>query len=150
MPEQPGFWTEEFDVAELPGGGLLAVYRTNDVQNHPRQQNVIAKKGDTWEPGPVTDAPFPYSGHPEVLATKEGLVMHIATSGTSWTADTGKTWATLEGVPGSAYYPRSVQLDDGTIMVVGHVGGDDPYGVPDQSIVMDTYTITVTKNGDQR
>jgi hypothetical protein len=147
VPDQPGHWTEEFDVAELPGGDLLAIYRTNDVQNHPRQQNVLVKKGDTWEPGPVTDAPFPHSGHPEVLATKEGVVLHIATSGTSWTADRGETWATLEGVPGSGYYPRSVQLDDGTIMVVGHVGGDDPYGVPDQSIVMDTYKITVTKDG---
>jgi hypothetical protein len=150
VPQRPGFWTEEFDVAELPGGDLLAVYRTNDAKNHPRQQNVIAKKGDTWEPGPVRDAPFPHSGHPEVLATKEGLVVHIATSGTSWTADAGKTWATLDGVPSSAYYPRSVQLDDGTIMVVGHAGGDDPYGVPDQSIVMDTYKITVMNNGDQR
>ena len=142
VPDQPGHWTEEFDVAELPNGDLLAVYRTN-VPN--RRQNLLVKKGDTWEPTVVTDAPFPHSGMPELLATAGGLVLHIATSGTSWTADGGKTWATLDGVPGSGYYPRSVQLDDGTIMVVGHVGGDDPYGVPDQSIVMDTYRLSLSE-----
>ena len=52
-------------------------------------------------------------------------------------------------VPGIAYYPRSVQTNDGLIVVVGHVGGDDAYGKVDQSIVMDSFrlvaaNITVT------
>ena len=149
VPDDPGHWTEEFDVAELANGDLLAIYRTNDVQNRPRRQNVLVKRGDTWEPTPVVDAPFPHSGHPEVLATKEGLVLHIATSGTSWTADRGATWTKLD-VPGSGYYPRSVQLDDGTIMVVGHAGGDNAYGSVDQSIVMDTYRIVVSENGGEQ
>ncbi|MBM3997108.1 MAG: hypothetical protein FJ303_23605 [Planctomycetes bacterium] len=55
-------------------------------------------------------------------------------------ADAGQTWNKLN-VPGTAYYPRSVQSKDGRIFVLGHVGGDDPYGKVDQSIVMDSFRL---------
>lgn len=146
MPENAGCAGEEFDVAELPNGDLLAVYRVA-VAGKPveeRRQNVLTKKGSAWDPTPIVEAPFPHSGHPELLAAHEGVVLHIATNGTWWTRDRGAHWEKLD-VPGSAYYPRSVQLDDGTIMVVGHIGSDDAYGAVDQSIVMDTYRILVTR-----
>jgi hypothetical protein len=92
----------------------------------------------------VKPAPFPHSGHPELLATREGVVLHIATNGTWWTADRGEHWTKLD-VPGTPYYPRSVQRDDGAIMVVGHVGSDDAYGAVDQAIVMDTYRLVVAR-----
>jgi len=145
-PEDAPYWGEEFDIAELDNGDLLAVYRTADATGQQRRQNVLVKKGDTWEPTPIVDAPFPHSGHPELLATREGLVLHIATNGTWWTTDRGKSWTKLD-LPGSGYYPRSVQLDDGTIMVVGHIGGDNAYGSVDQSIIMDTYRLTISKDG---
>ena len=74
--------------------------------------------------------------------TKEGVVLHIATSGIHWTADIGKTWHKLN-VPGSAYYPRSLQVADGTIYIFAHVGHDDYFGRVDQSIVMDTFRLNV-------
>jgi hypothetical protein len=134
---------EECDAAELPGGDLLCVFRRTDPGNPRREvrwQGVLKKKGTGWTPGVAAPAPFPHSGHPELLATREGVVLHIATSGVHWTEDAGKSWHRLN-VPGSGYYPRSVQAADGRIYVFAHVGGDDPYGAVDQSILMDTFRL---------
>ena len=133
---------EEFDAAELPNGDLLCVFRRVDPEkgHEVRWQGVLKKSGDTWTAGEVGPAPFPHSGHPEVLATREGPILHVATSGIHWTSDAGKTWHKLD-VPGTAYYPRTVQAADGRIFVFGHVGGDDAYGKADQSIVMDSFRL---------
>jgi hypothetical protein len=136
---------EEFDIAEMAGGDLLCVFRRPDPDVTPRRevrwQGVLRKTGATWVPDRVGPAPFPHSGHPELLATREGPILHFATKGIHWTNDGGRTWHQLE-IPGSAYYPRSVQAADGRILVFGHVGGDDPYGRKDQSIVMDSFRLT--------
>ena len=134
---------EEFDAAELPNGDLLCVFRRADPAKSGREvrwQGVLKKSHDTWIPGNVAAAPFPHSGHPELLATREGPILHVATSGIHATSDAGATWHKLD-VPGTAYYPRAVQAADGRIVVVGHVGGDDAYGRVDQSIVMDSFRL---------
>jgi hypothetical protein len=134
---------EELDAAELPGGDLLCVFRRADPDKGGREtrwQGVLKKSGDTWTPGEVGPAPFPHSGHPELLATREGPILHVATSGIHWTCDAAKTWHQLD-VPGTAYYARAVQAADGRILVFGHVGGDDAYGKADQSIVMDSFRL---------
>ncbi|MFN0195533.1 MAG: sialidase family protein [Planctomycetaceae bacterium] len=142
---RPSWGGEEFDAAELPNGDLLCVFRRLNPDRESRQlevrwQGVLKKSGDTWDTGDAGPAPFPHSGHPEVLATREGPILHLATSGISLTNDAGQTWHRLD-IPGTAYYPRSVQGDDGTIYVFGHVGGDDAYGKADQSIVMDSFRL---------
>ena len=125
-------------MAELANGDLLAVFRrANDTK---RWQGILKKVDDTWEAGKAGASVLPHSGQPELLASSEGPVLHIATSGVHWTSDAGKTWTSLS-VPGSAYYPRSVQAADGRIHVFGHLGGDDAYGEVDQSIVMDTFRL---------
>jgi photosystem II stability/assembly factor-like uncharacterized protein len=164
-PDQRDGWFEEWDTAELPDGDLLAVFRrrnsgsllgenagkpyvVKDWDPSPKEQirtlALLKKTGDGWK---ITDhrrAPFPHSGHPELLATREGPILHIATTGIDMTTDAGQTWTKLD-FPGlkdgyhSRYYPKAIQLDDGTIHVFGHVGGDDDYGKRDQSIVMDTF-----------
>jgi hypothetical protein len=136
--DQPDGWTEEFDMAELANGDLLAVYRR--ASDTKRWQGVLKKTDDTWEVGKVGTSVLPHSGQPELLVTREGPVLHIATTGVHWTADAGKTWTALK-VPGSAYYPRSVQTADGRIFLFGHVGGDDAYGAIDQSIVVDSFRL---------
>jgi len=75
-----------------------------------------------------------------LLATREGVVLHVATSGVHWTADAGKTWHRLQ-VPGSHYYPRSLQTSDGTVFIVSHAGGDDGYGAVDQAIILDRFRL---------
>jgi hypothetical protein len=134
---------EEYDAAELPGGDLLCVFRRPDPQASGREvrwQGLLRKRGTDWLPDRAVPAPFPHSGHPELLATREGVVLHVATTGLDWTADAGKAWYRL-GLPGSAYYPRSLQTSDGAIYVFGHVGGDDGFGAVDQAIVMDRFRL---------
>ncbi len=140
-----GWAGEEYDAAELPNGDLLCVFRrvSPGGGGEVRWQGVLRKEGRTWVPGKVGPAPFPHSGHPELLATREGVVLHIATSGIDWTDDEGETWHPLN-VPGANYYPRSEQTADGRICVFAHAGGDDPYGARDQRITMDSFRLTAT------
>jgi hypothetical protein len=137
--------SEEFDWAELDNGDLLLVLRADAARGGPcRLQTRLQQAADRWVATKVERAPFPPSGHPELLATREGAVLHLATTGVAWTQDAGATWSPLEiddglgplqRLPATGYYPRSLQLPDGQVLVVGHVGGDDAYGTVDQSIV---------------
>lgn len=136
--DQPDGWTEEFDVAELANGDLLAVFRR--ASDAKRWQSVLTKSDKTWLAGQAGPSVLPHSGQPELLATREGPILHVATSGVHWTSDAGKSWHKLD-VPGTAYYPRSLQAKDGTIFLFGHRGGDDAYGKVDQAIVMDRLTL---------
>ncbi len=135
---QRGGWTEEFDVAELASGDLLCIFRRADDTK--RWQNILKKKDESWLAQQAGPSVLPHSGQPELLATREGPILHLATSGIHWTSDAGQNWHKVD-VPGTAYYPRSVQAKDGTIYVFGHIGGDDAYGKVDQSIVMDSFRL---------
>ena len=140
-----GVSTEEWDLAELDNGDLLAIFRTYDSR---RCQSLLVKHGDTWAPGPLQATPFPPSGQPELLVTREGIILYIDQLGIWWTVDRGTTWTKFD-MHGSAYYPSAVQLDDGAILVVSHVGCDDPYGKNDQSILLDTFRLVVAGKAGQ-
>jgi len=136
-------FTEEVDVAELPDGNLLAIYRLEKRHTC----CLLAKQGNTWAPAQTAGpSSFPQTGHPELLVVREGALLYPTLGDTWWSTDGGAQWQTLPGVPGTGYYPRAVQLDDGAIMVVGHVGYDDAYGSRDQSIVMDTYQLALDED----
>ena len=137
---------EEFDAAELANGDLLCVFRRMNPNGsgEVRWQSVLKKQGDHWKPEHAGSAPFPHSGHPELLATREGVILHIATTGIHWTGDAGQSWHRLN-VPGSAYYPRSVQAADGRIYIFAHRGGDNAFGKVDQHISMDTFRLRIAQ-----
>ena len=138
-PEHRKNWSgEEFDAAELSNGDLLCVFRKGGEKV--RWQGVMKKTGRSWNPGEVGPSVLPHSGQPELLATREGPILHVATSGVSWTTDAGLSWHELD-VPGTTYYPRSLQAKDGTIYFFGHIGGDNSYGSVDQAIVMDSFRL---------
>jgi hypothetical protein len=150
MPPEVGA-CEESDFAELDNGDLLVVHRAehylkdNKYVNSDRLQNVFHRKPDgTWDVGPVSKCPFPHSGFPHLLKTRDGVVLHIATDGVRWTSDAGEHWAKLD-LPGSPYYPEAVELGDGRILIVGHVGGDNVYGSADQTIMQQTFRLIVEK-----
>ena len=147
LAEQRGGWTEEFDIAELANGDLLAVFRRADHTQ--RWQSTLRKSGDTWTAQEARPSALPHSGQPELLGTREGPILHVATNGIHWTSDAGENWHKLD-LPGSAYYPRSVQTKDGRILVFGHVGGDDAYGDSDQSIVIDSFRLAGVINAAGR
>jgi hypothetical protein len=136
--EQRGGWTEEFDIAELASGDLLCIFRR--ASDPKRWQSTLKKSDDAWVAQEAAPSVLPHSGQPELLATREGPILHVATDGVHWTSDAGQSWYKLD-VPGTAYYPRSLQTKDGRIFVFGHVGGDDEYGKVDQSIVMDSFRL---------
>jgi hypothetical protein len=145
----PGVWNE-WDTAELPNGDLLCIFRRADPQDKSKQvrwQGVLRRQGNKWTLANYRPAPFEHSGHPELLATRERIVLHIATTGTHWTADAGANWHPLNFADRkdpyrSRYYPRSLQTDDGRIYVFSHVGSDNAYGQVDQSITMDTFRLS--------
>ena len=133
------FAGEEFDWAELEDGDLLCVLRTEtlptfDARDAGQQRRItrLSRSGESWKPTRVEMAPFPHSGHPDVLRTREGLVLHLATSAISASADDGQSWTHFELAPatawqgwcgpGTPYYPKAVHLPNGEILVLGHVG----------------------------
>ena len=153
MPTEQGV-CEEGDFCELPNGDLFWVHRVEHFPGGPtatappgfysdRMQSVVHRTAGGWNPGPAARAPFPHSGFPAVLRVREGLILHLATDGIYWTGDVGKTWTRLP-VPGTAYYPQALQLRDGKIVCIGHVGSDDVYGAVDQSIRQITFRLKVT------
>lgn len=149
FPDTPADVGEEWDIAELDSGDLLAVLRTarydraGKYQSQQRRQCLLTKRGPSWEPGPLTDPPFAHSGHPELLRTKSGAILHIAANGLWWT-ERGQAWTKLD-VPPTAYYPTAWEVDDGHLVIVSHVGSDDPYGKTDQTIVQDTVRLKVDR-----
>ena len=157
MPTEDGV-CEESDFCELPNGDLFWIHRVEhfpqeEVKLPPsaapmgwlngysdRMQSLVRKEGEGWRPAPPVPAPFPHSGFPEVILTREGIILHLATDGIYGTADTGRTWVRFD-LPGTGYYPRALQLPSGWIVCLGHVGSDDEYGTVDQSIVMDRFRL---------
>jgi hypothetical protein len=157
---------EESDFCELPNGDLFWVHRCELYPDHmtelppgaaragaeppvsfwysDRKQSLVRRQGDSFVPGEPVAAPFPHSGYPLVLRTAEGVILHLATDGVYWTANVGVTWQRLD-LPGTSYYPKGLQLADGKILVIGHVGSDDVYGTVDQSIRQQSFRLKVTR-----
>jgi hypothetical protein len=109
-----------------------------------RLQSIFKRGPDGgWGIGPATAVPMPHSGYPELLKLRDGSILHIGTDGIWYAPPDLHTWTRLE-VPGSPYYPRAMQLKDGRVLVVGHVGGDDEYGKVDQMIVQQTFRVNAT------
>lgn len=131
-PREGVQFSEESDFAELPDGRLLFVHRADAPPS--RWQSVMEADGDGFRIASHGPAPFPHSGYPEMLSAREGVALHLATSGISWTAGAGEHWGDL-GIGGTGYYPKSVQLPDGRVFCVFHRGGDNAYdGSADQEI----------------
>jgi len=134
--------TEECDFAELLDGRLLFVNRVSPGGAN-RWKSLLAPEGETFRLVSAAQSALPYSGHPEMLWAREGVALHLATTGIHWSGDAGENWHDL-GIGGTRYYPRSVQLPDGRIFCVYHRGGDDPYdGSVDQEIQAMTFRLQV-------
>src|SRR5262249_41913928 len=129
--------------AELPGGDLLCVFRRTDPKSPGREarwQGRLSRQGGTRGPRGGGPAPLPPHGPPRPGAAPGRPAPHPAPAGGP-RADGPAPAGDRLNIPGTTYYPRSVQARDGTIHVFGHVGGDDPYGKVDQSIVMDRFRL---------
>jgi hypothetical protein len=143
----------EWDVAELPGGNLLALFRTELGGQPSRVEAILERRGPGWvmtPPRPLPDLPaLAPSEHPDLLATRQGAILSFSDSGTAYTFDGGATWTELpfSGDPAfdlhTRYYPYAVQAPDGTIDVFSHDGWDIAYGQYDESIVLDRFRLQI-------
>ena len=150
MPVSDGV-SEESDFVELANGDLLWEHRAiqyaadGTYLGQPRRQSIVNQVGGVFVPQPP-QAPYSYAddGFPSLLMSSQGVILDFSGLGSRWSADQGQTWHDL--YVGSqplrtAYYPRAVEADDGTIVVASHVGQDDGYGTVDQSIVVQTFRL---------
>jgi hypothetical protein len=140
----------EWDVAELSGGDLLAVMRTRDGDRAVRKQVILSKTDDTittntatrsdggWKMGTpqLTPPSFPQIDgpqHPDLVSIEygpaRGGILHIADEGIEYTGDGGITWAKLTFSRGWTphYYPNAVQAPGGNIYIFSQAGADDDY-----------------------
>jgi hypothetical protein len=166
---------EESDFCELPNGDLFWIHRVEHYPDHQteipplaarmgstppesywysdRMQNLVRKQGDAFAPEKCEPSPFPHSGYPCLLATQEGVLIHLATGQSHWSIDEGKSWHPLlaDGKSVSSYYyPKAVQLADGKILCVGHLGSDDVYGTVDQCVKQQTFRLKVERPSVQK
>jgi hypothetical protein len=72
------------------------------------------------------DVPLGHTGHPEILTTRDGIVVGVRSDGVWASIDDARFWEKIEDHY-IGYYPQAVELDDGSILTVGHRGGDDPW-----------------------
>jgi hypothetical protein len=146
---------EESDFVELPNGNLMWIHRAEHFSAdgaYPtsylysnRMEGVSQKVGNTFVSLQPNTLSWPHSGFPCELMTREGVILDLCTTGSHWSADNGATWHDLlvGGQPLTTYYyPKALQTADGTIVVVGHRGGDDAYGTFDQAIMLQTFRLS--------
>jgi hypothetical protein len=123
---------------EFDDGSLLFLFRIENYPNpkddskyHPGNRRVClaTKKRGHWVAGPIRETALPHGGHAELLRTKEGVVLYVNEAGHWASLDRGESWQKLDVSQQRfpLYYPQAVQLDDGRILVAGHVGEDEPF-----------------------
>jgi hypothetical protein len=144
---------EESDFVELRNGDLQFISRAEHYDaggvllNENRMQTTMTKVGDsfTWNPSTVPFAVANRPGFPCELLTREGVILDLSNRGSHYSTDSGATWHDLM-VNGQQlntyYYPKSLQMADGTILVVGHRGSDDVPGTVDQAIMQQTFRLS--------
>lgn len=140
----------EWDIAELYDGNLLAVMRTGERGHPVRMQVILDKTDDTittntgsksdggWrmQTPALTPPSFAQTAgpqHPDLVNIEygpaRGGILHIADEGIHYTADGGQTWAKLTFARGWTphYYPNAVQAPGGNIYIFSHAGSDENY-----------------------
>jgi BNR repeat-like domain len=134
-------------IVELSNGDILMMLRVEvenasldawDAENNTnrnRKQVRLIKSGNTWVSGEVEQLEIPHGGHPELLMTREGLLLYSSPEGFWGSVNEGQEWTRIKTLPYALYYPSSVQLDDGRIFVVGHNAGDCAFPPPEDMAI---------------
>jgi hypothetical protein len=155
LPNGDLFWVHRCEIypAKLteipPGAARMGLVPTDPWYNFysDRKQSITRKSGDTFIPEkPELMKGVPHSGYPMILYTQEGIILNFQREAIYWTADLGKHWEKLNiNISAITWYPKALQLADGKIICVSHVGLDDEYGTVDQSIFQQTFRLKVVR-----
>ncbi len=135
---------DEPAVAELGNGDLLVVLRHSDPQAEGAALylncgQVIVKRSESgWAAGEWQSTPMGFRGFPALLRTKEGVLI-CAGSGNqfNFSVDEGRTWSRTVTIADPAHnrhnhYPSLLELPDGRILSVYHLGNHWPYPPPEE------------------
>ena len=155
LPNGDLFWVHRCEIypAKLteipPGAARMGLVPTDPWYNFysDRKQSITRKSGDTFIPEkPELMKGVPHSGYPMILYTQEGIILNFQREAIYWTVDLGKHWEKLNiNISAITWYPKALQLADGKIICVSHVGLDDEYGTVDQSIFQQTFRLKVVR-----
>lgn len=134
---------DEPEVVELKNGDLLVVLRhANPKAKSPALylncgQIIVTKAASGWKPGPLKQTNMGFRGFPALLRTRDGVLI-CAGSGNqfNFSFDEGRTWTATRSIADPKYnrhnhYPTLVELADGRILSVYHLGNHWPYPPPD-------------------
>ena len=72
------------------------------------------------------DIPLGPTGHPKLLRTHDDISLAVRSDGLWGSVNGGDYWEKLESQY-LGYYPQGIELDDGSLLVAGHLGGDDAW-----------------------
>lgn len=147
----PTLSIEEPDVAELGNGDLLVIMRhTNPSKAGSGEvyvncgQIIVRKVNSKWVAGPLMRTHLGFRGMPALLRTRDGVLI-CAGSGNQYnfSVDDGKTWSATQIIADPTYlrhshYPVMVELANGRIMSVYHLGNDWPYPPPEPQWIHST------------
>jgi len=66
------------------------------------------------------------TGHPKLIRTHDDIALAIRSDGLWGSINGDDYWEKLDSQP-LGYYPQGIELDDGSLLVAGHLGADDPW-----------------------
>lgn len=126
-------------VTRLMNGNILVVVR----RHRPPSLGEAGLPWWQWILAPTTDGfnvlssqpcsadvPLGHTGHPELVTTHDGMVLGVRSDGLWASVNNAGFWEKIENQY-LGYYPQGVELDDGSLLVAGHLGGDN-YWPPDR------------------
>ena len=145
----------EPEVVELGNGDLLVVLR----HSNPKAKGsgvylncgqIIVKKTTTgWQPGPLTSTNMRFRGFPALLRTRDGILICAGSNNQfNFSLDDGQTWTDTRKILDPKYkrhnhYPTLMELPDGRILSIYHLGNHWPYPPPeDQWIHATSFRVT--------
>jgi hypothetical protein len=129
----------EPSVVQLKNGNILVVVRLHRLASFggeglPWRQWILDPTPNGFRvvsQGPCqSDVPLGPTGHPELLYTRDGILLGVRSDGLWASLDDGKYWEKVDNQY-LGYYPQGIELDDGSLLIVGHLGGDN-YWPPDR------------------
>lgn len=126
-------------ITRLKNGNLMVVVRRHRLSNLggaglPWYQWILEPNADGFtvlSKGQCSaDVPLGPTGHPELICTDDGIVLGVRSDGLWASLDDGGYWERIDNRY-LGYYPQAIALDDSSILVAGHLGGDN-YWPPDK------------------
>lgn len=142
---------DEPEVVELADGDLLVVLRHSNQTLSPENglymncgQIRVTKNPAGWQVGELTPTNMGFRGFPVLLRTSENILICAGSvDAINFSLDDGHTWSATgstqdPNVGRMNHYPRLIELPDGRVLSVYHVGNHLPYPPPEEEWIHST------------